>query len=72
MTADEITTMVTTYKENYWEKEMITDIKKEKISSTNENNYSETEKIDCYKKQNFWRRKYKILQLEPSQQSWLI
>lgn len=51
---------------------MITDIKKEKISSTNENNYSETEKIDCYKKQNFWRRKYKILQLEPSQQSWLI
>ena len=51
---------------------MITDIKKEKISSTNENNYSETEKIDCYKKQNFWRRKYKILQLEPSQQSRLI
>ena len=44
MTADEITTMVTTYKENYWEKEMITDIEKEKISSINENNHSETEK----------------------------
>ena len=34
MTADESTTMIKTYKENYWEKEII-DIKKENISSTN-------------------------------------
>lgn len=57
MTADEITTMVTTYKENYWEKEMITDIEKEKISSTNENNHSETEK-------NRLLQKAKLLEME--------
>ena len=57
MTADEITTMVTTYKENYWEKEMITDIEKEKISSINENNHSETEK-------NRLLQKAKLLEME--------
>ena len=57
MTADEITTMVMTYKENYWEKEMITDIEKEKISSINENNHSETEK-------NRLLQKAKLLEME--------
>ena len=64
--------MVSKSKGNYWEKEMLNNIEKKKISFTNEKNHSRPEKQITTKNKTLGAERMKKMQLEASLQNQLI
>ena len=58
--------MVSKSKENYWEKEMLNDTEKKKVSFTNEKNHSRPEKQIATKNKTLGAESIKKMQLEAS------